>query len=116
MKKSVAFVLIGLIFLLVTSCSVVAPKAYVRFQNSTDFNIYYGIKFGDAEYVGPVSSGYITGYIATDEGTYSLQAMNSSGQWITISTGSLSVYSKHKYTIVGTGTGGSYIWGVVQDE
>lgn len=88
----------------------------VRFQNLTDFNIFYGVKFGDAEYYGPVSAGYTTGYIAVHAGTYSLQALNASGQWITISSGSMTISGGHRYSIVGTGTGGYYYWTVVQDN
>ena len=109
---------LALLSLAFSSCGslFLDQKSSVRFQNMTDFNLYYGVKFGDAEYIGPVSSGFTTAYISTSAGTYSLQALNASSQWVTISSGSMSISNGHKYTIVGTGTGGYYYWAVVLDS
>lgn len=106
----VSFLMLSLI-----GCSLEGTTVDVRFQNNTDFILYYGVKFGDAEYLGEVAPGFISGYYTIEAGTYSLQAMNSSGSWVTISTGSMTVLPGNGYTIVGTGTGGTYYWTLVQD-
>ena len=113
-----ALVLIVAAILSLGACSslLMERDASVRFQNYTDFDLYYGVKFGDAEYIGYVASGFSTGYLDTEAGTYSLQARDASGNWITISSGSMSVDAGHSYTITGTGTGGSYYWILTQDS
>ncbi|MBL8966458.1 MAG: DUF4397 domain-containing protein, partial [Spirochaetaceae bacterium] len=68
------------------------------------------------EYRGYVASGFTTGYLGTSAGTYSLQALNASGQWVTISSGALTVQAGRVYTIAGTGSGGYYYWTLVQDS
>ena len=98
------------------ACNLFPQDAEVRFQNSTDFTLFYGVKYGEAQYIGTVPPGFISQYYATSPGTYSLQARDVAGNWVTISTGSMSVEGGHKYTIVGTGTGGVYFWNIVQDE
>ena len=93
-----------------------SPTCHVRFENLTDYTLFYGVKFGDAQYIGSVPPGFLSNYYVTTPGTYSLQAANSSGQWLTISNGALTVSDGHYYTIVGTGTSGTYYWNVVQDS
>lgn len=111
--------LLSVIFLalLVSACSLLLPEdAEVRFQNLTDFTLFYGVKYGEAEYIGTVPPGFISQYYRTSPGTYSLQARDAGGNWLTISTGSLTVEGGHKYTIVGIGSGGVYFWNIVQDQ
>lgn len=118
MKRRI-IVLVCAIFLslLVSACSLLFPKeAEVRFQNLSDFTLFYGVRYGDAEYIGTVPPGFISQCYTTSPGTYSLQARTDSGSWMTISTGSLTVEADHKYTIVGTGSGGVYFWNIVQDQ
>jgi hypothetical protein len=93
-----------------------SEKAWVRFQNNTDYILFYGVKYGDAEYIGEVPPGFLSDYMQTDPGTYSLQARTAGGGWVTISAGSLTCYGGHHYTIVGTGSGGVYYWNLVQDS
>ena len=119
MKKIFRYLLVGIaiVFIFVNlGCPLEGNKAHVRFQNLTDVTLLYGIKYGDAVYNGQVPPGFVSAYYETEPGTYSLQAKDASGNWLTISTGSLSVRGDHEYTIVGEGALGYYIWRVVQDS
>ncbi len=120
MKKIFKFLLVGIVIVFIfvnLGCKLDEEnKAEVRFQNGTDVTLLYGVKYGDAVYNGEVAPGFISGYYETAPGTYSLQAKDINGNWLTISDGSLSVEGGHKYTIVGTGTLGVYFWNVVQDS
>ena len=121
MKKVFKFLLVGIVIVFIfvnLGCKLdeEEKKAEVRFQNWTDLTLLYGVKYGDAVYIGEMAPGFISGYYETAPGAYSLQAKDINGNWQTVSDGSLSVEGGHKYTIVGTGAVGVYFWNVVQDS
>ena len=121
MKKIFKFLLVGIVVVFIfvnLGCKLdeEEKKAEVRFQNSSDLTLFYGIKYGDAVYNGEVAPGFISGYYETKPGNYSLQTKDINGNWLTVSDESLSVEGGHKYTIVGIGTAGVYFWGIIQDS
>ncbi|MBW8003526.1 MAG: hypothetical protein FVQ80_16180 [Planctomycetes bacterium] len=81
MKKIFRYLLVGIaiVFIFVNlGCPLEGNKAHVRFQNSTDYTLFYGVKYGDAVYNGEVPPGFISAYYETEPGTYSLQAKDAS--------------------------------------
>ena len=99
------------------SCDVIGVKEdpQVRFQNSTsDFEIYHGLKFGDAEVLFSDSDTFIPGevteYKNTKPGGYTVQAMDKNGYWQTLFPNNISVESGGKYTVV---IEGSYYEGTI---
>lgn len=79
--------------------------AGVRFQNSTaDYEFYYGLKFGNAEFFFAGSDtfapGEVTAYKDTAPGGYTVQALDNSGNWQTIFPNTVYVGSGGKYTVV----------------
>jgi hypothetical protein len=113
-KILILFVLVIIIF---TGCSLLSYSTQVRFQNSmSDFNFFYGLKFGDAEYIGSLSMGEVTTYLSTAPGDYTVQAKSNAGEWITISSGSLTAEIGHKYTIALLGSAAYSYFQIIQDE
>ncbi len=104
-------------------CNLFGPEteAEVRFQNSTeDLEIYHGLKFGDAEFMFHGSEtfqpGDVTSYKTTEEGTYSVQALDDQGNWLTLFEDPAEVEGGGKYTLVGRGRYPDIYGVVVVDE
>jgi hypothetical protein len=101
-------VLLLLTSLLIFSCDLLGKSdddenddAYIRYQNlmtGSGADLHYGIRVGYAEHIGQLSSGSVTGYYATSEGSYSLQLLNSEGYWITMTYSAKTVEADKYYT------------------
>jgi hypothetical protein len=90
--------------LLFTGCSFVADNPQVKYVNGIiGFNIGYGVRLGEAEYVGSLDYGQSTPYLETIAGAYVLQARTASGEWLPFSTGVLWVCIDHTYTLTMVG-------------
>ena len=119
MKKNIIRMLVLLILIFLSSCSMNNDKSKIRFYNGTsDTEIYYGLKLGDAEYIGSLVPGTITMYYDTNEGTYNLKVRDSSRNWQTVFDGSTSVDSGKSYTVYisGSYSNSTLVWGIRSDN
>jgi hypothetical protein len=98
-----ALVILSIVFF--AGCALFGPgTAEVRFQNLTsDINFFYGLKVADAEFLfegsDEFSPGEVTEYQTIVEGSYSIQAQDDSGNWLTISSGTFRFDPGVTYTI-----------------
>ena len=106
MKKIINLAFLLFVLFLLIGCDIDGndeEECYVRFQNATDLSINYGIKYGEAEHIGQVPSGSVTSYYSITPGTYSVQARDVNGNWVTISAGSIICESDYHYSLTLTG-------------
>lgn len=86
------------------SCSFVVNNPNVRFENGiTGFTFGYGVRLGEAEYIGSLDDGQITPYLETPAGAYIIQARTASGEWRTFSARVIWVCIDHTYTVAMAG-------------
>jgi hypothetical protein len=90
--------------LLFTGCSFVADNPEVKFENNIiGFNLGYGVRLGEAEYVSSLSYGQSTPYLETTAGAYILQARTASGEWLPFISKVFWVCIDHTYTLAMVG-------------
>jgi hypothetical protein len=102
--KKIFFQLLLLAFL-ATGCSGdpdQAPDAYVRFRNTSDSNLIYGLRLGYAVHNGPLPINAITKYYATPPGVYDFLGKTNYG-WNEHYLSNLLVESGSSYTLTVTG-------------
>ena len=76
-----------------------SPPQVRYFNNSSDINLKYGIKFGTAEYIGELSPDEITDYLNTVPGSHSVKGLDDSGLWHTSSSETFAAEYGKKYTL-----------------
>ncbi len=104
LKKTALIALAVVGCALCVSCSFVVTNPEVRFENGiTGFTFGYGVRLGEAEFIGSLDEGQITPYLETPAGAYVLQARTASGEWRTFSAGVVWVFVDHTYTIAMSG-------------
>jgi hypothetical protein len=109
MKKLTALGIIAFALSLYACSNSSSSNDYVRFENAlTDagnpYTFHYGLEYGNAQYLGTLTTGSVTPYIQFNPGTYTLQALDSSGAWLTISTAAFGNSSESgHYTLVMAG-------------
>lgn len=94
MKKVLVVMLAVFSLVTILSCSnptSAAAPAYVRIENllsngGAPFTFDYGVRFGQAEYIGSLPCGYTTSYYECDLGSYTFQALANTGSWLTLTT------------------------------
>jgi len=87
------------------------------FRNDThDVVVLYGMKFGDAEYIGHLTPGTVTRYYNFTPEDHPVEMRDSSGSWVVVSSGSYSVSAGNKHAATLFGSHNSYLSVSVYEE
>ena len=118
MKNKIYIGVLLLFMIIFTSCTnqnLASSKANVRFSNlSSDCVVIYGMKFGDAEYIGTLSPNMTTDYFETTPGEYSLFIRTSAGTWVQGFYGTATVKRSKKYSVIISGniSDSTLVWSI----
>jgi len=81
----------------------------IRYSNTSDFGIAFGIRLGLAVYEGSLLKGESTGYLHAREGSFMPQTKGVDGIWTDAGMMTYTLKDDHKYTLTQTGS----IWNLM---